>query len=101
MTEKFITLTPQLYAYLVAHNPAPDGVLAELPRETGALGSAAIMQVSVEQGAFMTMLGRLMNARRAVEVGTFTGYSAICIARGLAGDGHLLCCDVNEEYAAI
>ena len=59
------------------------------------------MQIAVEQGTFLTMLARLMNARRAVEVGTFTGYSAICIARGLAVDGRLLCCDVSEEWTAI
>ena len=60
-----------------------------------------MMQVAVEQGAFLTLLARLIGARRAVEVGTFTGYSAICIARGLADGGRLLCCDVSEEWTAI
>jgi caffeoyl-CoA O-methyltransferase len=60
-----------------------------------------MMQVAVEQGAFLTMLARLMGARRAVEIGTFTGYSSICIARGLADGGRLLCCDVSEEWTAI
>jgi len=101
MHEKFTTLTPELYAYLVEHNPRPDPVLRDLARETAALGEVSIMQVSVEQGAFLTLLGRIMGARRAVEVGTFTGYSAICMARGLANDGRLLCCDVNEEWTAI
>ena len=59
------------------------------------------MQVAPEQGAFMTMLARLIGARSAVEVGTFTGYSALCIARGLADGGRLLCCDINEEWTAI
>ena len=59
------------------------------------------MQISPEQGAFMTVLTRLVGARRAIEVGTFTGYSALCIARGLPDDGGLLCCDVNEEWTAI
>ena len=49
----------------------------------------------------MTLLTKLVGARTAVEVGTFTGYSALCIARGLPDDGHLLCCDVSEDYTAI
>src|SRR5436309_2420912 len=101
MHEKFTTLTPELYEYLVAHNPAPDPVLRDLAVETAALGPISIMQVSVEQGAFLTFLARILGARRAVEVGTFTGYSAISIARGLASDGRLLCCDISEEWAAI
>jgi caffeoyl-CoA O-methyltransferase len=59
------------------------------------------MQISPEQGAFMTVFMRLIGARQAVEVGTFTGYSALSIARGLPDDGHLLCCDVSEEWTAI
>ena len=59
------------------------------------------MQIAPEQGAFMTMLAQLVDARFAVEVGTFTGYSSICIARGLADGGRLLCCDVSEEWTAI
>jgi caffeoyl-CoA O-methyltransferase len=99
MQEKFTTLTPALYEYLTAHNPPPDAVLRELAAETAALGPISIMQVAVEQGAFLTFLARLLGARRAVEVGTFTGYSAISIARGLAADGRLLCCDLSEEWA--
>lgn len=101
MHAKFTTVTPELYAYLVAHNPPPDAVLRELAEETAALGPVSVMQVAIEQGAFLTFLGRVLGARRAVEVGTFTGYSAISIARGLAADGHLLCCDVSEEWTAI
>jgi caffeoyl-CoA O-methyltransferase len=101
MHEKFTALTPALYEYLVAHNPEPDPVLRELAAETAALGPVSLMQVSVEQGAFLTLLARLIGARRAVEVGTFTGYSAISIARGLVPEGRLLCCDVSEEWTAI
>ena len=60
-----------------------------------------MMQISPEQGAFMTVFTRLLGARHAVEVGTFTGYSALCIARGLPDDGSLLCCDVSEEWTAV
>ena len=101
MQEKFTALTTALYDYLIAHNPPPDAALRELAAETAALGRISIMQVAVEQGVFLTFLARLLGARRAVEVGTFTGYSAISIARGLAADGQLLCCDLNEEWAAI
>ena len=101
MDHKFTTLTPELYAYLLAHNPAPDDVLRDLAAETAALGPISLMQIAEEQGALLTMLARLVGARRAVEVGTFTGYSAISIARGLPADGHLLCCDVSEQWTAI
>jgi len=101
MQEKFTALTPALYEYLVAHNRTPDAVLRELAEETAALGPISLMQISVEQGAFLTLLARLLGARRAVEIGAFTGYSGISIARGLAADGRLLCCDVSEEWTAI
>ena len=101
MHAKFTELTPDLYAYLVAHNRPPDPVLRDLAEETAALGAISMMQIAPEQGALLTFLGRLLGARRAVEVGTFTGYSAISIARGLAPDGQLLCCDLSEEWAGI
>jgi caffeoyl-CoA O-methyltransferase len=102
MHDKFLPLTPDLYRYVVAHSAPPaDDLLHELAAETAALGPESRMQIAVEQGAFLTMLARLMGARRAVEVGTFTGYSAICLARGLADDGRLLCCDVSDEWTAI
>jgi predicted O-methyltransferase YrrM len=101
MHEKFTPLTAELYGYLLAHNPAPDPVLRDLAAETEALGPISLMQVAVEQAAFLTLLGRLLGARRAVEVGTFTGYSAISIARGLAPDGQLIACELSEEWAAV
>jgi caffeoyl-CoA O-methyltransferase len=76
-------------------------VLEELARETQKVGPLALMQVAPEQGAFLTLLTRLVGARRAIEVGTFTGYSSICIARGLPPDGRLLCCDVSDEWTSI
>src|SRR6185437_6128946 len=59
------------------------------------------MQIGADQGQLLTMLARLVGARQAVEVGTFTGYSSLCIARGLADGGQLLCCDVSEEWTSI
>ena len=101
MHEKFTRMTPALYDYLVAHAPPPDAVLQDLAAETAALGPISRMQVAVEEAAFLGWLARVIGARRAVEVGTFTGYSAIAMARGLRPDGHLLCCDVSEEWAAV
>jgi caffeoyl-CoA O-methyltransferase len=101
MDEKYTTLTPALYQYLLDHNPAEDEVLRALAAETLEVGALAIMQVAREQGLLLTTLTRLVGARRAVEIGTFTGYSSICIARGLADGGHLLACDVSEEWTAI
>ena len=98
---KSLGLSPELHAYLVAHGPPPDPVLDSLARETQALGPISIMQVAPEQGALLTMLVRLSGARRVVEIGTFTGYSALCLARGLPGDGTLLCCDTSEDWTAI
>jgi caffeoyl-CoA O-methyltransferase len=79
----------------------PDQLQQRLIAETKTLGPMAMMQVSPEQGAFLTILTRLLGATNVVEVGTFTGYSALCMARGLSDGGRLLCCDVNEEWTAI
>jgi caffeoyl-CoA O-methyltransferase len=79
----------------------PDDVIRQLHKETEELGSVAGMQIGDDQGQFLTMMARLVQARRSVEVGTFTGYSSLCIARGLVDGGSLLCCDVSEEWTAI
>jgi caffeoyl-CoA O-methyltransferase len=101
MHEKFTALTPPLYEYLLRHNPPQDDVQAALAEETAALGPVSMMQIAVEQGVFLTWLTRLLGVRFAVEVGTFTGYSALSIARGLPPGGRLLCCDVSEEWTGI
>jgi caffeoyl-CoA O-methyltransferase len=98
---KSFFLSPEIQRYLVAHGTEPDAVQEALIAETAALGGVSMMQISPEQGAFMTLLTRLVGARSAVEVGTFTGYSALCIARGLPDDGHLLCCDVSDEWTSV
>jgi caffeoyl-CoA O-methyltransferase len=98
---KSFFLTPELHEYLVAHTTPVDDVQRALIEETAALGGISMMQISPEQGAFMTLITRLVGARNAVEVGTFTGYSAISIARGLPDDGHLLCCDVSDEWTSV
>jgi caffeoyl-CoA O-methyltransferase len=93
---------PAINDYLVAHSEPADNVLRDLAEETHReLARQSGMQISHDEGELLTMLVRLVGARQAVEVGTFTGYSSICIARGLASDGHLLCCDVSEEYTSV
>ena len=98
---KSFFLGAEIHEYLVAHGSPPDGVQTRLIEATAALGAVSGMQISPEQGAFMSMLTQLLNVGFAVEVGTFTGYSALCIARGLAPGGRLVCCDVSEEWTAI
>ncbi len=102
MTRRSDWLSPELEDYVTAHSARPDAVLSDLAAETlSTFPDAAVMQIGAEQGAFMTMLARLAGARRAIEIGTFTGYSAICIARGLADGGQLTCCDVSEEWTSM
>jgi len=98
---KSFLLSPEIHAYVVEHGSEPDAVLAGLVAATKRLGGIAAMQIAPEQAAFMTLLARATRARRAVEVGTFTGLSALCLARGLSDDGVLIACDVSDEWTAI
>ncbi|MFI7466684.1 O-methyltransferase [Nonomuraea sp. NPDC049646] len=94
-------LDPAVGRYILDHSTPPDPLLDELARETAeATGDAARMQISADQGRFLTMLTQLAAPAVAVEVGTFTGYSSVCIARGLSG-GRLHCFDVSEEWTSI
>ena len=95
-------INPAVSDYLLAHCTPADDVLRDLAEETrAATGGSAGMQISHDEGEFLTMLVRLVGARNAVEVGVFTGYSSICIARGLPADGHLLACDVSDEWTSV
>jgi len=88
-------------AYVRAHTEPTDDVYDWLVEQTAALGDWAGMQIGYDQGVFLTVLTRLAEAAFAVEVGTFTGTSAMCIARGLVPHGRLICCDVSEEWTSI
>jgi caffeoyl-CoA O-methyltransferase len=102
VTRRSEHLSQALQDYVEAHSTPRDAVLADLAAETlSRFGEDAGMQIGPEQGTFMTLLARLTGAVNAVEVGTFTGYSAICVARGLADGGRLLCCDVSEEWTSV
>jgi caffeoyl-CoA O-methyltransferase len=95
-------LSSELADYLRSHSEPVDELLVDLAQETEArFPDRAGMSTAFEIGALLTMLARLIGARRTIEVGTFTGHSAICIARGLGEGGHLLCCDVSEEWTAV
>ncbi len=88
--------------YLLAHSTAQDEVLVRLAEETArTFPDVAGMQISADEGALLTMLVRLTGVRSAVEVGTFTGYSSICIARGLTEGGRLLACDMSGEWTGV
>jgi len=98
---KSFQLSPELHEYLLAHGSPPDDIEGALIEQTAALGAISRMQIAPEQGAFLRLVTQLIGAQNAVEVGTFTGYSALCIARGLVAGGHLLCCDVSDEWTSI
>ena len=100
MSNRTITMTDPLYDYLVQVSVREPPVLRRL-REFTQRRPHANMQISPEQGQFMALLVTMLGAKRCIEVGTFTGYSAISIARGLAPEGRLLCCDVSERWTAI
>jgi len=98
---KSFHLSSDIHAYLMEHSSPIDDIQRDLITETEALGGISMMQIAPEQGVFMTMLTRLVQARDAVEIGTFTGYSSLAIARGLPADGTLLCCDVSADWTAM
>ncbi len=99
---KFISLDQRLYDYLLAQRTPDDGLLRELRAETLAFaGPQASMQIAAEQGTLLTLLCALSRTRDALEIGTFTGYSALCIARGLAAGGRLWACDVDARATAV
>ena len=101
MPPKSFQLSSEVHDYLLAHSDPIDDVQEWLIGRTSELGQISRMQVAPEQGLLLTLLTRLLAPSFVVEVGTFTGYSSLCIARGLPEGGRLLCCDVSEEWTAI
>jgi predicted O-methyltransferase YrrM len=97
MTNRTLSLDDSLYQYLLDVSLRETPLLKRLREET-ALVSSARWQIAPEQGQFMALLVRLLGARRIVEVGTFTGYSAICMAQAMPDDGRLICCDIPGDY---
>jgi caffeoyl-CoA O-methyltransferase len=100
--EKFIQMTAELHRYAVERSHGRDELLRSLEEETEReAGEMVVMMTAPEQAAMMTLLVRAIGARRALELGTFTGYGSIAIARGLPPDGRLVTCDVSEQWTAI
>jgi len=97
--DKFITVTPDIHRYAVEHSSFRDDVVSEVERAGEEMGDLASMQIAGDQAAFMTILVRATGAHDALEVGTFLGYGALAIARGLPEDGRLVCCELDEGYA--
>lgn len=102
MAKSFL-LTDALHDYLVAHMEPPDEIQRALIDETRALGEASRMQIAPEQGAFMALIARMLGAHEVIEIGTFTGYSSLALARALPPrpSGRLVCLDASEEWTAI
>ncbi|MTI11905.1 class I SAM-dependent methyltransferase [Sansalvadorimonas verongulae] len=100
MPDPKLTITDDLYHYLVEHSVRETDQLAQLREETQAMPEAR-MQITPEQGQFMAFLIKLINARRTLEVGVFTGYSALAVAQALPEDGELIACDISEEFTNI
>src|SRR6267142_6250210 len=99
---KYVTLNDALYRYVIrARSGTVDEVLQELREETDALGEISQMQISEEQGTFMGLLVAAIGATSAIEVGTFTGYSSLCIARALPATGRLICLDESREWTDV
>jgi caffeoyl-CoA O-methyltransferase len=102
MKLKYLSLTDSLYRYVCrCRSDADDPILAALRKETEALGEESKMQISQEQGTLMSLLVAAIGARSVIEVGTFTGYSSLCIARALPDGGRLICLDESEPWTAI
>jgi caffeoyl-CoA O-methyltransferase len=97
---KYLPLDDALFDYVLANTTAPDAVQRKLIARTNELGDSRRMQIAHPQAVFMTFLTRAIGARSAIEIGTFTGYSALAIARGLPADGRLIACDLSEEWTA-
>lgn len=100
MTKRSIPLTDSLYEYLLSVSLREPDLLLRLREETAALPSAN-MQIAPDQGQFMALLARLLDARRCLEIGVYTGYSSLALALALPDDGRIVACDVSEEWTAV
>ena len=101
MSSRTIELTESVYSYLLQSGIQESSIAYELRVKTQESTPWHMMQISPEQGAFMALLVRLIGAKKTIEVGTFTGYSALVVAEALPDDGRIIACDVSEEWTSI
>ena len=97
---KYTALDDRLYDYLLSASLRESGVARRLREETAGM-EGAVMQIAPDQGQLMALLVRLLGARQALEIGTFTGYSALCVAEALPAEGRLVACDRSAEWTAV
>jgi predicted O-methyltransferase YrrM len=100
LSNRTLSIDDRTYDYLCDVAVNESELLRQLREETAQL-EYSVMQISPEQGQFMSLLIKLMGAKRAIEIGTFTGYSSICIADAMPGDGRLICCDISPQWTSI
>ena len=100
MTNRSLNLDDALYQYLLDVSLRESPLLKRLREETAQLPTAR-WQIAPEQGQFMALLVQISGARKILEIGTFTGYSALCMAQAMPADGRLICCDLPGEYNSI
>jgi predicted O-methyltransferase YrrM len=100
MSVRNIGLPDNVYEYLIAHSVRDSAVKRRLREETAKL-PLGMMQIGADQGQFMGLLVELIGARRALEVGTFTGYSSLCVAEAMGPQGRMICCDISEEFTSV
>ena len=101
MSNRTIGLSDEIYGYLLANSLREPDLLRRLREDTARLTEWSGMQIAPEQGQFMALLVQLLGARRALEIGTFTGYSSLAVMLAMPKDGRMTCCDVSEEFTQI
>jgi len=97
MSDKLISMTPKIQAYIQAHSLRETDVLKKLREDTHKM-STGHMQISPEQGQFFQLLIQILGARKTLDIGVFTGYSALCVASVLPPEGQVIGCDINSEW---
>jgi len=100
LSNRTLSIDDRIYDYLCDVSINEPELLRQLREETAQL-EYAVMQISPEQGQFMSLLIKLMGAKRALEIGTFTGYSSICVASAMPDDGRLICCDISPQWTSV
>ncbi len=100
MSNRTLSIDDRTYDYLCDVSLNEPDLLRQLREETAQI-EYSVMQISPEQGQFMTLLVKLMGAKRAIEIGTFTGYSSLCVASAMPDDGKLVCCDISPQWTDI